>query len=55
MLLKEFRIASVYAVHLIVKRNPTPLNLFNLLGEEGEKYIVGGIYIRRAQGWTVCG
>ena len=54
-LLKEFRVASVYVVHLIIKRNPTPLNLFNLLGDEGEKYVSGGIYVRRAQGWQVAG
>ena len=38
-----------------MKKAPTPLNLLNLLGEGGEKYVVGGIYIRKAQGWTVCG
>ena len=54
-LLSDFKRASVYAVHAICKRNPTPLNLHNLLGEGGEKYIVGGIFLRRAQGWTVSG
>ena len=54
-LLTEFKRSSVYAVHAICKRNPTPLNLHNLLGDGGEKYIVGGIFLRRAQGWTVGG
>ena len=26
-----------------------------MLGDGGDKYIVGGIYLRRAQGWTVAG
>ena len=47
-LANDFRIASVYACHCIIKKNPTPLNLFNLVGDEGEKYVVGGIYVRRA-------
>ena len=51
----DFKVASVYAVHAIMKKAPTPLNLLNLLGDGGEKYVVGGIYIRKAQGWTVCG
>jgi hypothetical protein len=38
-----------------VKKNPTPLNLFNLYGDDGDKYIVGGILVRRAKGWTICG
>ena len=54
-LLSDFKKASVYAVHAICKRNPTPLNLHNLLGDGGAKYVVGGIFIRRAQGWTVNG
>jgi hypothetical protein len=51
----DFEVASVYAVHSIVKNSPAPLNLLNLLGDGGDKYIVGGIFIRRASGWTVCG
>ena len=54
-LLTDFKKASVYAVHAICKRNPTPLNLHNLLGEGGEKFVVGGIFLRKAQGWTVSG
>lgn len=54
-LLTDFKRASVYAVHTVLKRNPIPLNLHNLLGEGGEKYVVGGIFLRRAQGWTVSG
>ena len=51
----DFKKASVYAVHAICKRNPTPLNLHNVLGDGGAKYVVGGILVRRAQGWTVSG
>ncbi len=39
---------------MIVKKNPTPLNLFNLYGDDGDKYVIGGIFIRRVKGWTVC-
>lgn len=42
-------------MHMIVKKNPTPLNLFNLYGDDGDKYVVGGILIRRAKDWTICG
>lgn len=42
-------------MHSVCKRNPTPLNLHNLLGDGGDKYVVGGIFLRRAQGWTVSG
>lgn len=51
----DFKRASLYAVHLVVKKNPTPLNLFNLYGDDGDKYVVGGIMLRRAKGWTICG
>lgn len=54
-LLQDFKKASVYAVHVVSKRNPPPLNLHNIMGEGGEKYAVGGILLRRAQGWTVAG
>lgn len=54
-LCEDFRKASLYAVHLIVKKGPTPLNLFNLYGDDGDKYIIGGILIRRAKDWTICG
>lgn len=54
-LCEDFKRASLYAVHMIVKKNPTPLNLFNLYGDDGDKYIVGGIMVRRAKDWTVCG
>ena len=40
---------------MICKRSPAPLNLHNVLGDGGDKFVVGGIYIRRAQGWTVAG
>lgn len=54
-LCEDFRKASLYAVHLIVKKNPTPLNLFNLYGDDGDKFVVGGILVRRAKDWMVCG
>jgi hypothetical protein len=54
-LAEEFRRASLYAVHCIIKKNPTPLNLFNLYGDEGDKFVIGGILVRRAKDWTVCG
>ena len=54
-LLSDFKTASVYAVHTIIKKSPPPLNLFNLLGDGADKYIIGGIFLRRAAGWTVCG
>ena len=51
----DFKQASLYAVHMIVQKNPTPLNLFNLYGDDGDKFIIGGILIRKAKGWTICG
>lgn len=54
-LAEEFRRASVYAAHLVVQKSPTPLNLFNLYGDDGDKFIVGGILLRRAKDWLVCG
>lgn len=54
-LCEDFRKASLYAVHLIVKKNPTPLNLFNLYGDDGDKFVVGGILVRRAKDWMICG
>lgn len=52
---EEFKRACLYAVHVIVKKNPTPLNLFNLYGDDGDKFVIGGILIRRAKDWTICG
>jgi hypothetical protein len=54
-LMDDFKQASLYAVHMIVTKNPTPLNLFNLYGDDGDKFIIGGILIRKAKGWTICG
>jgi len=54
-LMDDFKQASMYAVHLIVQKNPTPLNLFNLYGDDGDKFIIGGLMIRKARGWTICG
>lgn len=51
----DFNRASLQAVHQVVKKNPAPLNLFNIYGDDGDKYIVGGILVRRAKGWTICG
>jgi hypothetical protein len=51
----DFKKASLYAVHCILKKNPTPLNLFNLYGDDGDKFVVGGILLRRAKDWTICG
>jgi hypothetical protein len=45
----------VYACHMIIKKNPPPLNMFNLMGDEGEKFVVGGILVHKARDWTVCG
>lgn len=36
-LAEDFKKACLYSVHLIVKKNPTPLNLFNLYGDDGDK------------------
>ena len=52
---EEFKRASLYAVHCIIKKNPTPLNLFNMYGDDGDKFVIGGILIRRAKDWTICG
>jgi hypothetical protein len=54
-LAEDFRKASLYCVHLVLKKSPPPLNLFNLYGDDGDKFIMGGILVRRAKNWTVCG
>ena len=54
-LVNDFRVASVYAVHTIIKKNPTSLSLFNLMGDEGEKFVVGGIFVHKARDWNICG
>jgi hypothetical protein len=51
----DFRTASVYACHMVIKKNPAPLNIFNLMGDEGDKFVVGGIFVHKARDWTVCG
>ena len=38
-----------------MQRKPAPLNLHFLLGHGGDKYIVGGILLRRTEGWQVAG
>lgn len=52
---EEFKKSSLYAVQCIIKKNPTPLNLFNLYGDDGDKFVVGGILIRRSKDWMICG
>jgi hypothetical protein len=54
-LTEEFKKASLYAVHMVVKRSPTPLNLFNLYGDDGDKFVIGGVLVRRAKDWSICG
>ena len=50
---EQFRRACLEGVHMVIKKNPTPLNLWNLYGDEGDKYIVGGILLRRAKDWLL--
>ena len=45
----------MYAVHYIIKNQCPSLNLDNLLGDDGEKYMVGGIFVRRAKNWSING
>ena len=45
-LMKEFQISAKKAVRTIVETQVTPLNIFNLCGEGGRKYVSGGMLIR---------
>ena len=54
-LTKDFSLACAYAVHCVVVKQPAVLDFHTLFGHGGYKYMVGGILIRRALGWTVCG
>lgn len=54
-LAQEFKRSAVHAVHCAVKRQAQILNLHTLLGDEGEKFMVGGIFIRQARDWLFDG
>jgi hypothetical protein len=51
----EFQDAALYAVHFIVKNNIASLNLYNLYGDDGDKFMTGGLLVRRAKNWLVYG
>lgn len=42
-------------MHCVVVKQPAVLDVHTLFGQGGYKNMVGGILIRRALGWTVCG
>ena len=54
-LTKDFSLACAYAVHCVIVKQPAVLDVYSLFGHGGYKYMVGGIMIIRALGWTVCG
>ena len=39
----------------MMRSNATPFNLFNLYGDEGDKFVAAGLFLRRAKGWTMLG
>ena len=51
----EFVDAALYAVHFIIKNETPDINIDNLMGDEGSKFMVGGLFVRRAKSWMVCG
>jgi hypothetical protein len=51
--MQEFKQQAILGVHLIMKKRATPLNLFNLYGDEGDKFVAGGMFFRRAKGWVI--
>jgi len=54
-LMAEFRAASEAAVRLVLAGNVPPVTTMpELYGTEGDRYIVGGILLRRVAGWEVC-
>jgi len=55
MLFDEFCDAALYAVHYIIKNNIPSLNLYNLYGDDGDKFMVGGLFVRHAKNWFVNG
>ena len=52
---EDFVDTALYAVHFIVRQNTPGINLLNLMGEGGEKFMVGGLFVRRAKNWMVNG
>lgn len=52
---RDFVDASVHAVHYVVKSKVPSLNLFNLYGDGADKFMAGGLFIRRAKNWVVKG
>ena len=55
LLCDEFNDAALYAVHYIVKNEVPSLNLYNIYGDEGDKFMVGGLLVRKAKNWLVHG
>lgn len=51
----EFVDAALHAVHFIIKNETPDINIDNLMGDEGSKFMVGGLFVRRAKSWMVCG
>lgn len=51
---EAFLDAALYAVHYIIKQSLPGLNLLNLGGDGGERFLVGGVYVRRAQDWLIA-
>ena len=52
---EDFIDSALAAVHFIIKKNAASLNLYNLYGDGGDKFMVGGLLVRRAKNWRVCG
>ena len=47
--------AALYVVNYIIKNNIPSLNLLNLMGDGGDKFMVGGLFVRRAKDWLIAG
>jgi len=45
-LAKNFEFTAKKAVRTIVETQATPVNIFNLYGDGGRKYVSGGLIIR---------
>lgn len=54
-IVEAFKDAALYSVHYILNNYSASLNLYNLYGDDGEKFIAGGLLIRRAKDWMVSG
>lgn len=52
---RDFCVASQYAVHVLTLRQSSPLELYTLGGQGGDKYTCGGIFVRKCLRWTVSG